>query len=75
MMNEGSVGARLRSLRGNKSPKEVADAINVSVSSYIKYERDERVPRDEVKTRISKYYKRSVASIFFASKSTKVDRE
>lgn len=60
-----SVGGKLRALRGERPKKEVADAIGVSESSYIKYERDERIPRDAVKERIAKYYRRSVGSIFF----------
>jgi len=31
------------------------------------YERDERIPRDEVKVRIAKYYGVSVYSLFFDS--------
>lgn len=60
-----SIGEKLRNLRGNRSKKAVADAIGVSFSSYVKYERDERNPSDEVKKRIAKYYKKSVGSIFF----------
>lgn len=61
-----SAGEILRTLRGERSVAEVAKAVDVSNSSYIKYERGERVPRDEVKTRIARYYGSSVESIFFA---------
>ena len=61
-----SSGEILRTLRGKRSVAEVAKAVDVSNSSYIKYERGERVPRDEVKTRIARYYGSSVESIFFA---------
>ena len=68
-----STGEILRSLRGAKSISEVAKDVGVSNSAYIKYERGERVPRDEVKTRIAVYFNSSVERIFFASKSTNVN--
>jgi transcriptional regulator with XRE-family HTH domain len=58
-------GNRLRELRGKVSREVVAEAIGVSVSSYAKYERNERVPRDAVKLRISEYYRKPVQAIFF----------
>ena len=61
-----TVGEKLRELRGTKGKKEVSDALGVSFSSYVKYERDERMPSDEVKVRIARYYGKSVESIFFA---------
>lgn len=61
-----SSGEILRNFRGKKSVSEVAKALGVSNSAYIKYERGERVPRDEVKTRIARYFGSSVEAIFFA---------
>ena len=61
-----SAGEILKSLRGGKSTSEIAEAVGVSNSAYVKYERGERVPRDEVKTRIAKYFNSSVEHIFFA---------
>ena len=61
-----SFGSKLRELRGSKTKEEVANAINVTHSSYSKYEREERVPRDEVKIRIANYYGKTVQEIFFA---------
>lgn len=66
-------GKKLRALRGKKSMKEVADAVNVSVSSYKKYEYGLRCPRDEVKQRLAAYYGKTVGEIFFENVSTKVD--
>lgn len=60
-----TTGEKLRKLRGNKTKAEIATAIGVSESSYIKYERDERTPSDMVKQRIADYYDRKVGSIFF----------
>ncbi len=64
-------GAKLRELRGSKTKEEVANAIDVTYSSYSKYEREERIPRDEVKMRIAAYYNTTVQSIFFAGSEHK----
>lgn len=60
-----TIGQKLRKLRGERTKQTVADAIGVSLSSYVKYERDERHPGDEVKKKIAKFFKTSVESIFF----------
>ena len=61
-----NIGGRLKTLRGKKTKKEVADAIGVSFSTYVKYERNERKVNDDVKIRIAQYYGKSIESIFFA---------
>lgn len=53
-------------LRGNRTQAEVAKAIGVSTSAYTMYEKGQRVPRDEVKSRIAKLYNRTVQFIFFS---------
>ena len=60
-----STGAKLRELRGHKSQQEAADDIGITKSALAMYERDERVPRDEVKVRIANYYGVSVMFLFF----------
>lgn len=60
-----TVGEKLRKLRGKQKKQVVADAIGVSYSSYVKYERDERRPSDDVKKKLSKFFGVSVESIFF----------
>lgn len=62
-----SIGKKLSKLRGKKSIAETAAELGVSLSAYIKYERNERVPRDEVKVRIAKHYGKTVQEIFFNS--------
>jgi transcriptional regulator with XRE-family HTH domain len=62
-------GERLRALRGSRSQEEVATALGISQSALCAYEMNQRTPRDEVKKRIAKYYKRSVQFIFFDTKS------
>ena len=58
-------GEKLKELRGNKSQDEIAKAIGITKSSWAMYERNERVPRDEVKIRIANYFHKSVQEIFF----------
>ncbi len=58
-------GENLRRLRGNKSKRKVAEELGISFSSYVKYERNERIPRDDIKRRIAKYFNTSVQDIFF----------
>lgn len=61
-----SIGAKLRNLRGEKTQEQVATAIGVTKSAYAMYERDERVPRDEIKKKIADFYHTTVGIIFFA---------
>ena len=62
-----TIGEKLRELRGTKTIEDVAKSLGVSPSALSMYENDNRIPRDEVKIRIAKYYKKSVQSIFFTS--------
>ena len=65
-MNPKSMGKKLKELRGKRSVTEVAKAVNVSHSSISMYEIGERIPRDDVKIKLAKYFGVSVESIFFA---------
>lgn len=65
-MDRSKIAERLAKLRGKRTQAEVAEAIGVSTSAYSMYETGERIPRDEIKIRIAKFYKRTVNSIFFA---------
>lgn len=60
------VGERLRALRGNRTQKEVAEALGVTVMAISLYETGERMPRDEIKVKLANYYKKSVTSLFYA---------
>lgn len=64
-MNAVNVGRKLIELRGNRTQEEVAKANGLSVSAVGMYERGERIPRDEIKIRLAKYYNESVQDIFF----------
>lgn len=65
-MNKEIIAQKLINLRGNKSREEVAFALGISVSALTMYETGKRVPRDEIKLRIAKYYGADIQSIFFA---------
>lgn len=60
-----TIGEKLKVLRDNKSQSEIAREIGITKSSWAMYERNERVPRDEIKIRIAEYFKKSVQEIFF----------
>lgn len=49
-------GEKLKVLRGERTQDEVAKGVGVSKSSWAMYERNERIPRDEVKIRIAEYF-------------------
>ena len=65
---EMSIGTKLRALRAKmkKSQKQVADEVRITKSALAMYERDDRVPRDEIKVRLANYYGESVQSLFFS---------
>ena len=60
-----TMGMILRELRGEKTQEKVANDLGITKSSWAMYERDERVPRDEAKIRIAKYFGKSVQEIFY----------
>ena len=57
---------RLRKLRGKVSRQTVADAIGVTRSAIAMYEQGVRVPRDEIKVKLAKYFNTTVEAIFYA---------
>ena len=59
------IGANLKSLRGNKTQREVANALGITTMAISQYENGDRIPRDEIKVKISKYYNRSIDELFF----------
>ena len=60
-----STGKKLKALRGDKTQEEGAADLGISKSALAMYERDERIPRDEVKVQIANYYKESVGALFY----------
>ncbi len=68
MPNQKAVGERLKTLRAKtgKTVEEVATDVGISPSALTMYENGQRNPRDEIKESIARYYKRSIAFIFFS---------
>ena len=64
-MDAVKIGERLKTLRGSRSQKEVADACGVTDMAISLYESGERTPRDEIKIRLAKYFNTTVEAIFF----------
>lgn len=53
-------------LRGERTQKEVAADLKMSLSSYAMIEAGHRAGRDEVKKKIAAYYGTTVDELFFA---------
>lgn len=60
------IGIFLMLLRGDRTQKEVAIALNISEPAIRYYESGKRSPGDDLKIRIATYYGKEVAEIFFA---------
>lgn len=64
-MNNKEMAQKLKELRGSRTLEEVASAVGITAAALSHYEQGIRVPRDSIKIRLAKYYKRSVQHIFF----------
>lgn len=62
-----SIGTKLKALRigKKKTQQQAADDLRITKSALAMYEKDNRIPRDEVKVRIADYYGETVQSIFY----------
>ena len=63
-----SFQSTLIDLRGNKTQAEVAEAVGISTSALTMYETGRRVPRDEIKIALARYFNVSVGYLFFDQK-------
>lgn len=66
-MDPQKIGQKLIKLRGTKSREQVAVDLGISYSAVVSYELGERIPRDEIKIKIAKYYGVNVGELFFSS--------
>ena len=64
MIQKETTGMILRKLRGDRTQEEIAAILGITKSSWAMYERDERVPRDEVKIRIANFFGKTVQELF-----------
>ena len=60
------IGKRLRTLRGEKTIAAVAEEIGIGLSAMLNYEAGIRIPNDETKVKLSRYYGVSVDELFYA---------
>ena len=67
-MDANEIGNKLVELREKRTQEQVANAVGISVSALSMYECGERIPRDPIKIKLAKYYKKSVQAIFLAHK-------
>ncbi len=68
MRTAKEIGQRLTALRGDTPRATVAEAVGVSVSAMQMYECGDRIPRDETKVALAKYFNTSVGALFFDEK-------
>lgn len=66
-MDEQTIAKRLVALRGGKSQKKVAEDLGISVSAIGMYETGARIPKDDIKVKIARYYGKSVEEMFYGS--------
>ena len=66
-MNTEKIGKTLLDLRTARglTQKEVAEAIGVTAMALSQYENGIRVPRDEVKIHIARFYNQTVDTLFY----------
>ena len=64
-MNSKRIGNKLRKLRGKRTLAEVSRDLGISDAALCAYELGQRVPRDDKKMRIAKYFGKSVSELFF----------
>ena len=65
-MDSAVIAARLRKARGDKTIRGVAKDCGISHSALAMYETGQRIPKDEIKIRLARYYNTSVEALFFA---------
>ena len=65
-MDNKKIGEMLLHLRGDKTQKEIAEAVGVSQSAIRQYEHGNRIPRDNIKVKFAKFYDKTVQEIFYS---------
>ncbi|MBQ7145992.1 MAG: helix-turn-helix transcriptional regulator [Lachnospiraceae bacterium] len=67
-MDRKIIAKKLRELRGERTLETVSVGTGLSVQALCNYESAIRIPRDEAKMAIAKYYGVPVVDIFFTDK-------
>ncbi len=63
-----TTGDKLIELRGNRRPEIVCAACGISNAALCMYEKNKRIPRDEIKVKLARYYGTTVGELFFNEK-------
>jgi transcriptional regulator with XRE-family HTH domain len=68
-MNAEVIGKKIKNLRekNNISRENFANAVEISQSALSMYENGQRIPRDEVKLRIARFFNTSIEELFFTN--------
>ncbi|MEL7660386.1 helix-turn-helix transcriptional regulator [Acetobacterium wieringae] len=65
-MDSVKIGKLLTELRGEKTLPEVAAILGLSPAAIRQYESGNRIPRDNIKEKIAKFYDKTVQEIFYS---------
>lgn len=64
-MNSEVIAKRLKQMRGSKTQLEVSNEVGIKQNTYAMYETGKRIPSDENKIKLAKYFGTTVQQIFF----------
>lgn len=64
-MDAKQIGKRLRELRGNRTIQKVSDETGLGWSTICMYELGRRIPEDDNKVIIARYYGTTVQALFY----------
>lgn len=67
-LNRELIAKKMKRLRGERTQKEVADAVGITPMAMSYYESGERMPTDDVKAKLAQYFGVSVGYLFFDEK-------
>jgi DNA-binding XRE family transcriptional regulator len=73
-LDSAKIARRLIDLRGDRSQQQVADDLGITRAAVGMYETGERIPKDEVKAAIARYYDKTVQEIFLTENVAKRDK-
>lgn len=59
------IAERLREARGETPRNDVCKAVGISLNALMMYETGNRIPRDEIKVRLARFYGKSIEDLFF----------
>ena len=65
-MDSKKIGKLLTALRGEQSLRDVAKTLGLSPAAIRQYESGNRIPRDDIKENIAKFYDKTVQEIFYS---------